>query len=208
MRPLPLILVLALCIPGIATAAPSTQSLIDRVEHRYQQITDLKTTFEQKTFIKTLNRSLSTPGTLYLKKPGKVRIEYQGSSPRHYVTNGKHLWVYTPGDREVMKNTVGKGGIPPEALAFLGGFGELRRLFHVEAVRAVGREIAMTLRPKSITSYRQLDGRFDADGRLIRLKIFNSSGGHATYDFQQIEENRGLADGLFRYRRRSRPRRK
>src|SRR5262249_14791349 len=87
--------------PASLAAAPTLEDAIQRLETTYRGIRDLKASFEQAAFNKTLNQTLNAKGTLYLKKPGKLRWEYAAPTPQEIVSDGKRLWVYTPQLKQV-----------------------------------------------------------------------------------------------------------
>lgn len=194
--------VIGLLLGGMAPAHARVFRLdaqIQKIETAYQGFTDWQAHFTVATHIKALQRTLHNRGRLYLKKPGRLRIEYDADPQRHYVSDGKTLWIYTPGDRAPMSQTLGTGGVPREALAFLNGFGKLRQLFEIAAgTKAPPEHFAFLLTPKQRSSYASLTCQFTPEGLLTLLTIQNHDGGSATYAFSQHQTNHDLPDGMFR----------
>lgn len=198
-------LVLAITVTASLMAVPvaaaiSLDKRVDAIQDAYQRLADLQASFTSQTHVKTLGRSVANQGTLYLQKPGKLRIEYQAAPPRHYISNGKTLWIKTPGDKQVMKQKLGKS-MPREALAFLNGFGRLRELFTIAPGAGkkplTKKQTALRLTPKNPSGYQRLDCTFDKRGLLVDLVVVNNSGGTATYHFTDIATNVDLKKGLF-----------
>ena len=185
---------------GGATRAPVNDELVNQIQTTYRTLSDLQTEFTQQLYVKTLNRAVANTGTLWLKRPGKIRIEYRGATPQQYISDGKSLWLYKPGDTQATVYAVGKNAaIPREALAFLNGFDELRSLFMIKMIKAKHDGAYLELAPKQQSGYTQLDCQFDRTGLLTALTIHNTTGGTAQYHFSPITTNPGLPETLFHF---------
>src|SRR5262245_33606988 len=79
-----------------AAAAPTLDEVLSALEQAQRRVTDLKAPFQQAAYNKTLNQTINARGTLYLKKPGRLRWEYQTPTPQEIVSDGTRLWIYTP----------------------------------------------------------------------------------------------------------------
>src|SRR5512132_3555870 len=116
--------------PPARAAGPTLDDVVRGLEGAYGKMTDLKASFSQTAFNKSLNSTIPAEGTLALKKGGKLRWEFSEPTPQEIVSDGKTLWVYTPTLNQV------NVGAAPEALAgpagsFLAGLGRLREHFNV-----------------------------------------------------------------------------
>ena len=58
-------------------------------------------------------------GTLWLKKPGKMRWEYRSPREKLFVSDGKDAWFYVPADRQARKTAAKKLEDIRSPLAFL-----------------------------------------------------------------------------------------
>ena len=79
---------LALLAPP-STAAQSLQEVVAGVEAAYARIADLKADFTQQAFNKSLGQTIKDEGTVFLKRPGKMRWEYRAPSPQQIVSDGQ-----------------------------------------------------------------------------------------------------------------------
>ncbi|MBI4126240.1 MAG: outer membrane lipoprotein carrier protein LolA [Deltaproteobacteria bacterium] len=188
-------------IPAIVHARSLTNT-IDTIETVYQDTTDLSASFIQETNVELLNKTVRQRGKIFLKKGGKLRIEYSSPERKLYLSDGQHLWVATEGDAHADTYDLSNDIIPHDALSFLIGFGKVRRAFRVSASTAFGTlapsATALHLKPKSKRSpYVALDLLFDKDHIVQQLIIQNPSGNRSTYQFQGVRINSGLADTLF-----------
>ena len=166
-------------------------------------MTDLKAPFRQAAHNRTLNQTVEARGTLYLKKPGRLRWEYQTPTPQEIVSDGKRLWVYTPELKQV--NVVAA----PQALAgpagsFLQGLGQVREHFHVrflnpaEPTDAEGR-VVLDLTPKQPQPLMaRLIVSVDPKSWLVRQAVVHDElGNTVTVRFGETVVNSGLSDALF-----------
>src|SRR3990172_476066 len=104
-------LALVLALLPSSLGAQSLEAVVAGVEGAYARLADLKADFTQQAFNKSLGQTIKAEGTVYLKRPGKMRWEYHAPAPQQIVSDGQSLWVYTP---ELNQVNVGEA---PRALA-------------------------------------------------------------------------------------------
>lgn len=76
-----------LALPALVAAAPATSPDLARVQAHLSAVQSMTATFSQTDRNgKTLN------GTLSLKRPGKIRFQYEKGVPILIVADGKSLW--------------------------------------------------------------------------------------------------------------------
>ena len=68
---------LVLLVAAGPVSAQSLDDVLREVEGVYGRMTDLRADFTQVAFNKSLNQSIPAKGTVYLKKGGKLRTEFQ-----------------------------------------------------------------------------------------------------------------------------------
>lgn len=96
------------------TAAPGTmplESLMNRVEARYAG-PGFSARFLQTSTLKAMEITDTATGSIFVKRPGMMRWEYETPSTQVIVADSKDLWIYRPEDNQVMHG---------EAPAFFGG---------------------------------------------------------------------------------------
>lgn len=125
----PLLLGIVAGLAAPAGAAPTLDEAVAGIEAAYRRLADLRAPFVQTAHNRALNQTVEARGTLYLKRPGRLRWEYQTPTPQEVVADGTRLWIYTP---ELQQVNVAPA---PEALAgpagsFLQGLGQVREHFH------------------------------------------------------------------------------
>lgn len=195
---------LLLLRPPSAAAEPLDE-VVQRVQAIYQSLTDLKADFNQEAFNKSLGQTIKADGTVYLKRPGKMRWEYRTPSPQQIVSDGQSLWVYTPDLNQV---NVGEA---PRALAgpagsFLAGLGKVSEEFSVRYLNpavptdAAGNPV-LDLAPKRPTPVlTRLILTVDPKEFLVRKAVlYDQFENTVTMLFTRITVNAGLADRLFTF---------
>lgn len=173
----------------------------DEIQDKYRSINDLQAGFTQSTYVAILEKNVTESGLFAMKKPGKLRIDYTGTNPKMYISDGKKLWIVDPQLEQVEIHKVSGGSIPKEALEFLKGFGEMDKLFVVESRKVAAPKAGhtyLTLTPKNgSTIYKKLDCEFNRDNVLSTMAIHNKSGNISTYSFDSIKINSGVSDDIF-----------
>ena len=75
--------------------------IIDKVEKKYI-FAGFSACFVQESTLKAMDITDSASGKITVKRPGKMRWEYEKPDRQIIVTDGKDLWVYRPDDNQVM----------------------------------------------------------------------------------------------------------
>ncbi len=112
----------------LLAASPSAldvHSIASAVDHRYNHLQTLQTDFTEIYRGAGMERTES--GTLWLKKPGKMRWEYRSPREKLFVSDGKNTWFYLPGERQVRRTPVRQLDDLRSPLAFLLGKTKLEK---------------------------------------------------------------------------------
>lgn len=108
--------------PAPAPAAGTEAALVAQIESRYAGIRTLSASFVQTVKSGIYGEDQQT-GTLLLERPNHMRWQFAGDEGRLFVADGRWLWMYAPGDRQVVQTPQieGAGGtdVLLEALAHL-----------------------------------------------------------------------------------------
>ncbi len=177
-----LVLAAFFLILGTAHAA----GLADRVQDTYGTVETFEADFTQKTYVEILERDVVEQGNLIFAKPNRFLVRYQGAKERHYISDGKTLWVYRPRDKEVEVTHHMEDVVSPEALVFLGGLGEMRKTFRVAENGS-----KLTLTPKSKSPFSKILLAIDDRSSLVTaVDLFSKSGNRSHYDLSNARTNR------------------
>ncbi|HTA22783.1 MAG TPA: outer membrane lipoprotein chaperone LolA [Terriglobales bacterium] len=115
----------ALAPAGSAAFTPSIHSIASAVDHRYNHLQTLQAEFTEIYRGAGMERTES--GTLWLKKPGKMRWQYRSPREKLFVSDGKSAWFYVPGEPQVRRTPVRQLDDLRSPLAFLLGKTKLEK---------------------------------------------------------------------------------
>jgi len=111
-------LVLTLTVAAASPAADAP-TIAHAVDDHYNHLHTLQAAFTEIYRGSGIERTES--GTLWLKKPGKMRWEYRSPEEKLFLGDGKDAWFYLPGDRQVRKTSMRKLDDLRSPLGFLLG---------------------------------------------------------------------------------------
>jgi len=193
--------VLSLDIP--APAALTLDEAVSALEQAQRRVTDLKAPFRQSAHNKAMNQTIDARGTLYLKKPGRLRWEYQTPTPQEIVSDGAKLWIYTPELKQVNVSAA-PAALAGPAGSFLQGLGQVREHFEVRFLNPAQPTdaeglVVMDLAPKKPQPLMtRLIASVDPKTWLVRQAVvYDELGNTVTVRFGDTVVNSGLSDGLF-----------
>jgi outer membrane lipoprotein carrier protein len=204
-----LVLSLLVALAGVlvlgagAAAAPTLDEAVGALEQAQRRVTDLKAPFRQAAHNKAMNQTIDARGTLYLKKPGRLRWEYQTPTPQEIVSDGAKLWIYTPELKQVNVSAA-PAALAGPAGSFLQGLGQVREHFDVRFLNPAQPTdadglIVLDLAPKRPQPLlARLILSVDPRSWLVRQAIVHDElGNTVTVRFGDIVVNSGLSDSLF-----------
>jgi outer membrane lipoprotein carrier protein len=104
--------------------------LLDKVEKRYAG-PGFRADFDQQSTITAMEVTDSASGQLFIKRPGKMRWEYALPETQIIVSDGTDLWIYRPGDNQVMVGKAPSFFADGKGAGFLADLRTIRREFLV-----------------------------------------------------------------------------
>ena len=116
---------------GVIAEDLSSDEIMNRIETRYD-VPGIFVRFQQTTTLKALDITDLAEGRIYIKKPGRMRWEYDSPEKQSIITDGDTLWIYRPEDNQVMIGKAaaffgeGMGGV------FLSDITAIRKHFKIE----------------------------------------------------------------------------
>jgi outer membrane lipoprotein carrier protein len=188
-----------------ATAlAPDVKSLAAAVDEHYNHLRSLEAEFTEVYRGSGMERTES--GTLWLKKPGKMRWEYRSPKDKLFVSNGKDAWFYVPEDRQARRTEAKKLEDIRSPLAFLLGKTKLEKELQ-------GLSLAPDVQPLQPENFvlrgvpRALADRVSEIlleitplHRIVRIVIEEVDGAATEYRFGEMKEDVAIADGRFQFK--------
>jgi outer membrane lipoprotein carrier protein len=194
----------AAAAPATAQANLDLHTVIDRMQKRYDQAKDFRARFSQNYSRAAVGRSTVSTGTVALKKPGRMRWDYDKPEPRMFVSNGQTLWLYEPTEKQAFKQDL-KNSQLPAALAFLMGKGKIADEFDVtfakDAKQGRPGDYRLALTPKQPqSSYKSILFVVDPVSFLVRETVLVDPQGNTNhFIFDDMQVNDKVPDALFKW---------
>jgi outer membrane lipoprotein carrier protein len=186
-----------------AFALPNVHAVAQAVDEHYNHMRSLEADFIEIYQGSGTERVES--GTLWLKKPGKMRWEYRSPEEKLFVGDGKNAWLYLPAAKQVRKSSMRNLDDLRSPLAFLLGKSklekELQALSFAPDVQPWKPGDAM-LRgvPKGLEDrVSQVLLEITPDHQIARIMIHGLDDSITEYRFSDQKENLEVADGKFRF---------
>ena len=184
-------------------ALPSVTGVARQVDERYNRLQTLTADFAEIYQGSGMDRTES--GTLWLKKPGKMRWEYRSPEEKLFVDDGRDGWLYVPAEKQVRKSSMKKLDDLRSPLAFLLGKTKLEKelaglsfapdiqTWHPDDVilRGIPRGMEDTLR--------QVLLEITPEHRIARILLYATDDSITEYRFSNQKENVALPDSKFRF---------
>jgi outer membrane lipoprotein carrier protein len=184
-------------------ALPSVSSVARQVDERYNHLQTLTADFTEIYQGSGMERTES--GTLWLKKPGKMRWEYRSPEEKLFLSDGHDGWLYLPTEKQVRKSSMKKLEDIRSPLAFLLGKTKLEKelaglsfapdlqTWHPDDVilRGIPRGMEETLR--------QVVLEITPDHAIARILLYGTDDSITEYRFSNQKENVAVPDAKFRF---------
>jgi outer membrane lipoprotein carrier protein len=191
------------------TVASASDSIADvktvaaAVDAHYNHLHSLQAEFTELYRGAGMERTES--GTLWLKKPGKMRWEYRSPREKLFVSDGKDAWFYVPSDRQARKTAARKLDDIRSPLAFLLGKTKLEKELHglsiapdvtpIEAGNVVLRGVPQGLEDR----ISEIVLEVSPEHQIARIIIQEVDGSATEYRFSEQKEDVAIGDGRFEF---------
>ncbi|HEX4487620.1 MAG TPA: outer membrane lipoprotein chaperone LolA [Terriglobales bacterium] len=183
--------------------AEDIHSTAKAVDDHYNHLRTLQAEFTQIYRGNDTERTES--GTLWLKKPGKMRWEYRSPKEKLFLSDGKNAWFYVPGDRQVRKTSVSKLEDLRSPLALLLGKTKLERELDglsnaPDIAPLAARDTVLRGVPKALAErVGQVVLEITPERHIARIIIEEIDGTATEYRITNQQEDRELAEDRFRF---------
>jgi outer membrane lipoprotein carrier protein len=188
-----LALLLAATPAGVPPAADAT-ALARKVQGFYETTRDLRARFVQTYTYAAIGRRQVSKGALEVKKPGRMRWDYESPSAKTIVVNGSRLVQWEPEANQAYVDEKFDATAMSAAVTFLLGTGSLEKEFLLSA----GEGGTLVMRP------RKADPRVESvtltagpDGEVTRTRVVDGQGNSNDISFEGIQRNAGVPDARF-----------
>ena len=185
-------------------ARPNVKALAAAVDAHYNHLRSLQAEFAEVYRGSGMDRNES--GTLWLKKPGKMRWEYRSPKEKLFVSNGKDAWFYVPDDRQARKEQAKKLDDIRSPLAFLLGKAklgkELRGLSLAPDIAPLspGGVVLRGVPTAFADRISEIVLEVTPEGGILRLRLDGVDGSSTEYRFSDQKEDVAIADSRFDFK--------
>lgn len=177
------------------------EEVLTRIEKRYSA-SGFSARFHQVSVLKAMDISDSAKGRIHIKRPGKMRWEYESPEKQIIISDGIQLWIYRPDDNQVL---IGKA---PDF------FGDGKGASFLSDVRLMRKNFSITLQEKPDSDNHNLKlvpVSKEMDIAEIYLSVswttfdieevvtVNAYGDETQIELNEITYHDDLADSLFQF---------
>jgi outer membrane lipoprotein carrier protein len=182
-----------------ALAINSEQTIVNAIQKNYQSVRTFQAEFEQKSFVKMINRTETAQGNVQIKKPGKMKWVYNDPDPQVLISNQKNLWFYTPEDKQATKMPIESIYSSNTPALFLAGQGVLTNIFNVTEVVTRESIYTVTLFPKEAKNdLNRLILRVNKNSyQITGITVYDELGNKTQIKFRNIRINEQIAESTF-----------
>jgi outer membrane lipoprotein carrier protein len=144
-------------------------------------------------------------GTLWLKKPRKMRWEYRSPKEKLFISDGQAVWFYLPAERQLRKTSLKKLDDLRSPLAFLLGKtkleNELRGLSKVvdQSPLGAGDTLLRGVPQAMGQQLSEVQLEITPSDQIVRIVLLEPDGATTEFRFAGWKENLTLSDGQFEF---------
>jgi outer membrane lipoprotein carrier protein len=195
------------CLLLVAVAVPAQaediHALARAVDDHYNHLRSLQSDFTEIYQGDGPERVES--GTLWLKKPRKMRWEYRSPKEKLFISDGQAVWFYLPAERQLRKTSLKKLDDLRSPLAFLLGKtkleSELRGLSKaVDQSPLVVGDIVLRGVPQAMTGQvSEVLLEITPSHQIVRIVLVDADEATTEFRFASWKENLELSDSQFKF---------
>lgn len=187
-----------------AAVGPDVHALASAIDSHYNHLRSLQAEFTEQYHGAGMERTES--GTLWLKKPGKMRWEYRSPREKLFVSDGKVAWFYVPDDGQARKSPARKLEDARSPMAFLLGKTrlekELRGLSLAPDVEPLqSGDIVLRGVPSALADqWNEVALEITPQNQIVRIVLQGVDGSSTEYRFTAQRENEATDDSRFAFK--------
>ena len=183
-------------------AQNDVHSIAKAVDHRYNHLQTLQAQFTEIYSGNGISREES--GTLWLKRPGKMRWEYRQPREKLFVSDARNAWFYVPGERQARKIPVKQLDDLRSPLGYLLGKTKLEKEFEglslaPDVTPLQPGDVVLRGVPKHFEGISQILLEITPQRQISRIVVDQEDGSTTEYRFDKQAEDVGIADQQFRF---------
>jgi outer membrane lipoprotein carrier protein len=186
-----------------SSPAADVLTLSKRVDRHYNALHTLQSEFVEKYRGNGIDRTES--GTLWIKRPGRMRWEYREPRAKLFITDGKTAWFYALGDQQARSTPSRKLDDLRSPLAYLLGRAKLERVFEGLALAndvppETAGNIVLQGKPRGFAGHlARVLLEVTPEGRIDRIVAEGQDDSVTEYRFLASKEDEAVPDERFRF---------
>jgi outer membrane lipoprotein-sorting protein len=189
----------------VAQGDLSADQVVARVQDFYKETQQLTAKFRQTYTNQTFGRPTVSDGMVWIKKPGKMRWDYQGrrgTVRKSFISDGSTLWSVEHDNKQVARMNL-ENNLLPVAVTFLYGKGNLATDFTAKldtsGTYGAKTDHVLELKPrKPSAQYKTLYLVVDPkDFRVKQSIVIEASGNSNHFRFFEPDTKKTVADTWF-----------
>lgn len=196
---------LLLALPPAFAANPAldVHAIAQAVDNHYNHLRTLQAEFIETYRGAGIERTES--GSLWLKKPGKMRWEYRSPKEKLFLSDGKDAWFYLPGDHQVRRTSVRKLDDLRSPLGFLLGKTRLEKELDGLSVASdlgpltAGNTVLRGVPKGMADRVNEVVLEVTPDYRIARIQFEEADESVTEYRFSEQKEDAEIADQRFHF---------
>jgi outer membrane lipoprotein carrier protein len=179
-----------------ARGADTPQQLADRVDQYYNHLHSLRTSFVETFDGMGIHRKES--GTLLLRKPGKMRWDYDHPAGKVFVLDGRYAYFYTPGDAQAERVAASQMDDLRSPLRFLLGHTQLQKELDGLTLTSTAEGLELSGVPKGLKNrVAKISLGVTENGEIHSMKITETDGAETSFQFTDTQPNAPTPDSEF-----------
>jgi outer membrane lipoprotein carrier protein len=173
--------------------------LLKGVEARYNKAKTLQVAFHEDYTPQGRPRR-SESGTLMLRKPGRMRWDYDQPKGKLFVADGKSLWLFTPAENRAEKMKLQESDDMRAPLAFLLGKLNFQKEFRNLQAKPEGAGTRITAEPKTDNlPYSAVEFVVSPDRQIREVKVTGFDHSVLEFRFDKERVDPPLDNKLFQF---------
>jgi outer membrane lipoprotein carrier protein len=186
-----------------AAPGPNVGTIARAVDNHYNHMRSLQADFTE--IYRGAGAERIESGTLWLKKPRKMRWEYRSPKEKLLISDGKMVWFYLPAERQARKTELKRLEDLRSPLAFLLGKtkleNELRGLSKVvdQAPMEAGNTLVRGVPQALAERVSEVQLEITPSDQIVRILLMEADGATTEFRFAGLKENVSLSDRRFEF---------
>ncbi|MHB8481988.1 MAG: LolA family protein [Nitrospiria bacterium] len=175
-------------------------AFISKIQRAYEDLKDLRASFEQETVIQDFKTPVKYSGELFLKRRDKMKLAYLRPKKEELFINGKEMTTYLPDQHQAIKGIFSKEQESKLPVRLLSGEAVLDKEFKIsrqEGKNSTAYHLLLIPRQKN-ENLEKIEVEIDPSTYLIKkLSLYQINQNSSSFSFTNVRLNQGLKDGFF-----------